>query len=68
MTTRALRWVPTCNASQWDMWKKDGGTYATWVEQKRATVGERSHGFRYRGQYQEELAKAGTTGEGGTTR
>ncbi len=58
----------TDNASQWDMWKKDGGTYATWVEQKRATVGERSHGFRFRGQYQEELAKAQAAGEGGTTR
>ena len=45
------------NASQWEMWRKDKTAYATWlgdkINDKRATV--RSHGFRFRGQYDEEL-------------
>ena len=47
------------NASQWEAWRKDAGAYTTWMQgkigNKTATV--RSHGFRFRGQYQEELAK-----------
>jgi hypothetical protein len=39
------------------MWRKDKTAYATWlgdkINDKRATV--RSHGFRFRGQYDEEL-------------
>jgi pyruvate ferredoxin oxidoreductase delta subunit len=45
------------NASQWEMWRKDKTAYATWmgskINDKHATV--RSHGFRFRGQYDEEL-------------
>jgi hypothetical protein len=45
------------NASQWEMWRKDKGAYQTWlgakIGAKKATV--RSHGFRFRGQYEEEL-------------
>jgi pyruvate ferredoxin oxidoreductase delta subunit len=45
------------NASQWEMWRKDKTAYATWlgskINDKQATV--RSHGFRFRGQYDEEL-------------
>jgi hypothetical protein len=45
------------NASQWEMWRKDKGAYKTWLiaktGDKPSTV--RSHGFRFRGQYEEEL-------------
>ncbi|HKC10726.1 MAG TPA: 4Fe-4S dicluster-binding protein [Vicinamibacteria bacterium] len=46
------------NASQWEMWRKDKNAYQAWLKEKTAdkvTLG-RSHGFRYRGQYAEELA------------
>jgi len=58
--------VPTCvtmvneaqftdNASQWQAWRADAPAYEThlaaWIKDRP----ERSHGFRYRGQYQEEL-------------
>ncbi|MEX0628044.1 MAG: hypothetical protein WD230_05350, partial [Cucumibacter sp.] len=47
------------NASQWEMWRKDKPAYMKWMESK---IGDkkmtaRSHGFRFRGQYDEELAK-----------
>jgi pyruvate ferredoxin oxidoreductase delta subunit len=45
------------NASQWEMWRQDKDAYKTWmlgkIGDKKATV--RSHGFRFRGQYDEEL-------------
>ena len=45
------------NASQWEMWRKDKDAYKTWmtskIGDKNATV--RSHGFRFRGQYEKEL-------------
>jgi pyruvate ferredoxin oxidoreductase delta subunit len=45
------------NASQWEMWRKDKPAYKTWmldmIANKKATV--RSHGFRFRGQYEEEV-------------
>jgi pyruvate ferredoxin oxidoreductase delta subunit len=47
------------NASQWEMWRRDKPTYQTWMAEKigdkKATV--RSHGFRFRGQYEKELEK-----------
>ncbi len=46
------------NASQWEMWRKDKQGYKVWLGAKitdKVHVG-RSHGFRYRGQYEEELA------------
>ncbi len=45
------------NASQWEMWQKDKESYTGWMANKikdKVHVG-RSHGFRYRGQYEEEL-------------
>jgi hypothetical protein len=44
------------------MWKTDKAAYKTWVEAKIKERPERSHGFRYRGQYQEQVAKMGVTG------
>jgi pyruvate ferredoxin oxidoreductase delta subunit len=45
----------TGNASQWEEWRTDKPGYevhlAAWIKDRP----ERSHGFRYRGQYQEEL-------------
>ena len=49
----------TDNKSQWEMWKTDKTAYQTWVEAKIKERPERSHGFRYRGQYQEQVAKMG---------
>jgi len=43
------------NASQWEMWKKDKPGYKTWLQQKIEQRAERSHGFRYRGQYEEQV-------------
>jgi Pyruvate/2-oxoacid:ferredoxin oxidoreductase delta subunit len=45
------------NASQWEMWRKDKTAYKAWLGAKigdKATTA-RSHGFRFRGQYDEEL-------------
>jgi formate hydrogenlyase subunit 6/NADH:ubiquinone oxidoreductase subunit I len=45
------------NKSQWEMWRQDKVSYKTWltekIQDKKTTV--RSHGFRFRGQYDEEL-------------
>ncbi|HME91308.1 MAG TPA: 4Fe-4S dicluster-binding protein [Myxococcaceae bacterium] len=43
------------NASQWEMWKKDPDSYKSWLQSKIANRPERSHGFRYRGQYEEQV-------------
>ena len=47
------------NQSQWEMWRQDKDAYRVWasekIKDKVTTV--RSHGFRYRGQYEEELAE-----------
>ena len=52
------------NASQWEMWKKDKESYRKWLEQKIEHRPERSHGFRYRGQYEEQIpAMIGNGGE-----
>ena len=45
----------TDNASQWEMWKKDKEGYHRWLDEKIANRPERSHGFRYRGQYEEQV-------------
>ena len=58
--------VPTCvtmvneaqftdNASQWEEWRTDKPAYQTHLAAWLKDRPERSHGFRYRGQYQEEL-------------
>jgi pyruvate ferredoxin oxidoreductase delta subunit len=43
------------NASQWEAWRKDPQQYKLWVQSKIANRPERSHGFRYRGQYEEQV-------------
>jgi pyruvate ferredoxin oxidoreductase delta subunit len=45
------------NKSQWEMWRENKETYTAWLGSKindRKHV-VRSHGFRFRGQYEEEL-------------
>ena len=46
------------NGSQWESWKRDREAYQRWVQEKVAHRPERSHGFRYRGQYEEQLREA----------
>src|SRR3989442_14965029 len=57
------------NASQWEMWRKDKPAYQVWltnkIGDKQATV--RSHGFRFRGQYEQELKTDLDSGGGGNT-
>jgi pyruvate ferredoxin oxidoreductase delta subunit len=48
----------TDNKSQWEMWKDDKAGYKPWVQKTIANLPERSHGFRFVGQYQQELAGA----------
>jgi pyruvate ferredoxin oxidoreductase delta subunit len=43
------------NASQWEAWRKDKQSYTAWLEDKIKTREERSHGFRYRGQYEQQI-------------
>jgi pyruvate ferredoxin oxidoreductase delta subunit len=45
------------NASQWEMWRKDKQGYLAFLNGKIEQRPERSHGFRYRGQYQEQIAE-----------
>jgi pyruvate ferredoxin oxidoreductase delta subunit len=45
------------NSSQWESWRKNKDTYKTWVKGTIANRGERSHGFRYKGQYNEQLGE-----------
>jgi pyruvate ferredoxin oxidoreductase delta subunit len=43
------------NASQWESWRKDKDGYKTWLELKIQSPAPRSHGFRYLGQYEEQI-------------
>ena len=43
------------NSSQWEAWRKDKTGYKTWLTDKIESRPERSHGFRYRGQYKEQI-------------
>ena len=43
------------NRSQWEMWKQDKAGYKTWVQEKIQHKPERSHGFRIRGQYEQQI-------------
>lgn len=54
------------NASQFEAHQKDEAAYKAWLREKiqDKVVTSRSHGFRYRGQYQEELAQMAAEGEG----
>jgi pyruvate ferredoxin oxidoreductase delta subunit len=45
------------NASQWEAWRRDPAGYARMVEETIAQrPADRSHGFRFRGQYQPQAA------------
>lgn len=43
------------NDSQWEDWRKDKNGYQAWLGDKIKTKEVRSHGFRYRGQYEEQV-------------
>ncbi len=45
------------NKSQWEMWRTDSTGYLKWLNQKIEKRPERSHGFRYLGQYQEQVGE-----------
>ena len=49
------------NDSQWAAFRKDKDAYLKWLEttiEKAEPIEKRAHGFRYRGQYQEEVPEA----------
>jgi hypothetical protein len=49
------------NNSQWAEFRKDKDAYLKWLEttiQKAEPMEKRSNGFRYRGQYQEQIPEA----------
>jgi pyruvate ferredoxin oxidoreductase delta subunit len=47
------------NHSQWEWFRKDKTSYLTWLKTIIASVEkERTHGFRYRGQYAEQVPQA----------
>jgi pyruvate ferredoxin oxidoreductase delta subunit len=56
----------TDNASQFAQYEKDPAAYQAWVAEqiKDKAITARSHGFRYRGQYEEELARMAAEGDG----
>jgi len=43
------------NDSEWAAWKENKEGYKAWVKEKIADPPDRSHGFRFRGQYQEQV-------------
>jgi pyruvate ferredoxin oxidoreductase delta subunit len=43
------------NGSQWQMWRENKDGYKGWLKEKIANRPERSHGFRFRGQYAEQV-------------
>jgi len=45
----------TDNASQWMHWKKDPQGYQEWLKTTIANRPDRSHGFRFRGQYEQQV-------------
>jgi pyruvate ferredoxin oxidoreductase delta subunit len=46
------------NASQWEAFRKDKAGYQVWLKTVVKAEGKRAHGFRYRGQYKEEIPAA----------
>ena len=54
------------NASQFEMHRKDPASYKAWLTEKiqDKAITHRSHGFRYRGQYEEEVAQMAAASEG----
>jgi len=55
----------TDNASQWEMWKANKETYKGWVKEKIQHKPDRSHGFRFRGQYEAQIQEMVAAGIGG---
>lgn len=45
----------TDNASQWMQWKENPEAYQAWLKEKIADRADRSHGFRFRGQYEQQV-------------
>ncbi|MCA1825638.1 MAG: 4Fe-4S dicluster-binding protein [Myxococcales bacterium] len=45
----------TDNASQWQAFRKDAPAYKSWLVTVIENRPDRSHGFRYRGQYEEQI-------------
>jgi len=45
------------NSSQWEAWRKNKDTYKTWLKGTIANRPERSHGYRFHGQYDEQKAE-----------
>jgi pyruvate ferredoxin oxidoreductase delta subunit len=44
------------NASQWEAWRKDPQAYALWVKESIShRPADRSHGFRFLGQYEQQV-------------
>jgi pyruvate ferredoxin oxidoreductase delta subunit len=43
------------NSSQWEAWRKDKTGYEAWLQDKIKSREDRSHGFRYKGQYEEQV-------------
>src|SRR5215469_5709712 len=43
------------NSSQWEAWRKDQKGYEAWLQDKIKSRADRSHGFRYKGQYEEQV-------------
>ncbi len=43
------------NASQWEAWRKDPKAYKGWVVERIKGRADRSHGFRFRGQYEQQV-------------
>ncbi|HWT83435.1 MAG TPA: hypothetical protein VN648_32085, partial [Candidatus Methylomirabilis sp.] len=54
------------NTSQFDMHQKDPAAYKSWLTEKikDKVITHRSHGFRYPGQYEEEMAQMASGGDG----
>jgi pyruvate ferredoxin oxidoreductase delta subunit len=45
------------NGSQWEAWRADSTGYLKWLNEKIEHRPERSHGFRYLGQYKEQVGE-----------
>jgi pyruvate ferredoxin oxidoreductase delta subunit len=45
----------TDNSSQWEAWRKDKTTYNTWLQERISKKEDRSHGFRFLGQYAQQI-------------
>jgi len=53
------------NSSQWESWRHDKPAYQAWLKDKIEKKRERSHGFRYRGQYQDQVPEMLDIAQGG---